>query len=347
MIDNYTVVIPTYEPSDDLYDVIKGIREHFSKVIIVNDGSSEKFDAIFNSLDSLDIIYLKYDENRGKGEALKTAFRYIDEHNYAEGVVTADSDGQHAVKDIIMCAKESMEHKGKLILGVRNFDQENVPKKSEFGNKLTRSILKLFYGIKITDSQTGLRAFSTDVMEVIAKSHGDRFEYETNMLIDAKKNKIQIVEKTIETIYFENNEGTHFNPIVDSLKIYGIFFKYILSSVSSFALDFLMFIIFLSILNKLNVESNIAIPTATVGARIISSLFNYTVNKEIVFKDKSKNSLYRYFSLVVFAMILSSVSVTILNNLFGAVVMMKIIADVAIFLMNYQIQKRWVYRETK
>lgn len=347
MLNKYAVVIPTYEPTEGFYDVIKGIREKFQKVIIVNDGSGSEYDYKFEKVQALGVVYIYCEVNRGKGAALKEAFQYILDKQYADGVITADSDGQHTVSDIILCGEASAKNPDKLILGVRDFDQGNVPKKSEFGNKLTRTILKTFYHLNITDSQTGLRAFSVEVMKKIMLSKGDRFEYETNMLIDVKRDNIDILERKIETIYFENNEGTHFNPIRDSLKIYGIFLKYIASSISSFALDYLLFVVIFTLMNGFDFENVVSITVATISARIISSLFNYSVNKKLVFNDKSKNSIYRYFTLVIFSMLLSNLSVVLLSSVFGAVAAMKLIADGLIFLFNYQVQKYWVYRGGK
>ena len=93
--------------------------------------------------------------NQGKGQALKTAFTYIQEQNIYGTVVTADADGQHKVWDIFRTANKASENPNKLILGVRAFSGK-VPLRSRFGNSLTKALFKLQTGVGVTDTQTGL-----------------------------------------------------------------------------------------------------------------------------------------------------------------------------------------------
>ena len=101
---------------------------------------------------------------------------------------------------------------------------------------LQKFVFKLLYGTSITDTQTGLRGFPNSIIPLMVDIDGERFEYETKMLIEVIDHKVPIDEVTIETIYFDNNAETHFNPIKDSIRIYKVifasFFKFVLSSVS-------------------------------------------------------------------------------------------------------------------
>ena len=246
------ILIPALNPPIQLIDYVKLLLDNGLKdILLVDDGSKEEFKEIFDTIEKFpnaNIKVFKHAKNLGKGRALKNAFNYfLTLPNLAEysGVVTADSDGQHRVEDVIKVAKEVEENPNKLILGCRDFDLEQVPPKSKFGNKITNGAFKLFYGKNISDTQTGLRGFPTAIIKDFLDIVGARFEYETKMLIYCFQKEIEIKEVVIETVYFNDNSETHFNPIIDSLKIYKVtlspFLKYIASAISSFILDILSF----------------------------------------------------------------------------------------------------------
>lgn len=261
------------------------------------------------------------------------------------GIVTVDSDGQHKVEDIKKVAKRLVESQNKLILGSRNFDLSNVPFKSKFGNKITRTIFKFLTGLKVSDTQTGLRGIPTEYIAKLMNVPGERFEFEMNMLMEAKDNDIDIEEETIETVYIEENKSTHFNPLKDSLKIYAIFLKYILSSIISFVVDIVIYKIVFDLL--INHIVNYAIIIATIVARVISSLVNYRINKNTVFKSSNNKSIIKYYILCLIQMIVSAFLVEIIYNLLNRnyEVLIKLIVDSIIFLINFKVQKEWVFRK--
>mgnify|MGYP000850032132 CR=1 FL=1 len=225
--------------------------------------------------------------------------------------------------------------------------------KSKFGNKLTKFVFRLFYGRKITDTQTGLRGFPKDILREMIDIPGERFEYETKMLIHMFEENISIKETTIETIYYDNNAETHFNPIKDSLRIYkvifGSFFKYLISSLSSFIVDIGLFqlILWISLATGFS-RGTVPIIVATVIARIFSSYFNFTINKNFVFNgEKSiRKTIIKYYSLAIVQMILSAILVSaVWHIIFGSETIIKIVVDTILFFVSYQIQRRWVFRK--
>ena len=342
-MDDIIILIPAYKPNEEIMmDFINELVKKFNKVVVVNDGSGSKYDEFFKKIESMNIKILRHDVNKGKGRAIKTGFEYIlKNYNNITGTVTADCDGQHSVEDIIKCANALRKNKNALIVGCRNFDEDHVPTKSKYGNKLTRGIFKVFIGINITDTQSGLRAFGTELMSKFLKTVGERYEYETNMLIDCKTYDIEIKEVTIKTIYIRNNEESHFNPIKDSLRIYKLFFKYILAATSSFILDILLFSIFVRLIN---IENNIMI--STIIARILSSIYNFVVNSRLVFKKQSKTSIIKYLILVIVQMFVSGTSVTIIAKYVKiSSSIIKIFVDTLIFIANFFIQREWVFKK--
>ena len=336
------LVIPSLEPKENFIRILEELSKEFSNIIVVNDGSSEKYDFIFEEIEKMNIIVLKHGINLGKGRALKTAFNYIlSECNDIDIVVTADSDGQHLSKDILKCSSVAIDKPHSLILGVRDFSKKDVPLRSRFGNKITRKIFKYLLGIYISDTQTGLRAFSRNQMKYFITTNGEKFEYETNMLIDNKNSGYEFFEVPIETVYIENNETSHFNPIKDSIQIYKLFVKYIIASISSFIIDISLF--------KIGIGFGATIVQSTIIARIISSLFNYKINRNSVFKTYNKTSLYKYYFLVVIQMFISAYTVKLLNSLYidKNVILIKIFVDIIIFMINYYIQREWVFKEKR
>ena len=351
------IVIPALNPPLDLIKYIEKLRlSGLENILIVDDGSRPEFKNIFGKLrDKKGCQILTHAKNLGKGRALKNAFNYfltmanVEEFN---GIVTADSDGQHRVEDVLSMVSTVSNNPNSLILGCRDFDSENVPPKSKFGNKFTKLVFKLLYGRKITDTQTGLRGFPKEILYEMLEIPGERFEYETKMLIHSFDKSISIKEITIETIYFDGNAETHFNPIKDSLRIYKVifasFFKYLLSSLSSFLVDIGLFQLFLWLSLSVGIHRGAPlILLSTILSRIISSYFNFTMNKNFVFNREKRihKTIVKYYSLAAFQMLLSAAMVTVVWNMFsGSETAIKIVVDTILFLASYQVQRRWVFR---
>ena len=341
-MEDVVILIPAYKPEKEIMrNFLDELTKKFKNIIIVNDGSGTEFNDFFVSLENQGLEVVYHEVNKGKGRAIKTGFEYIlKNHSNILGTITADCDGQHTVEDITKCAEELRKHPEDLIVGCRDFNQEDVPSRSKFGNKLTRTIFKIFIGINITDTQSGLRAFGKNLMNLFLKTEGERYEYETNMLIECKTYDIKIQEVTIKTVYINKNEGSHFNPIKDSIKIYKLFFKYIISAVSSFLLDILLFTLFVNIIK---IDQKILV--ATVFARIISAVYNFVINSKLVFKKGSKSSIVKYIILSIIQMLISGYAVTYIAkfiNINSTVI--KIVVDTIIFLVNFVIQREWVFK---
>lgn len=342
------ILIPCLNPDEKMLNLIKNLRSNeFEHIIVVNDGSVETFDSYFEEAKNVYHCHvLRHHVNLGKGRALKTAFNYIlNTFPNLVGVVTVDADGQHSLEDIIKCSNTLMEHPTDLIMGCRDFDAANIPFRSRFGNIMTRHVFKFLCGVKVTDTQTGLRAIPRNYLKTLMNVSGERFEFEMNMLIDSKQNQVRITEVPIKTIYLEENKSSHFNPLVDSLKIYSVFLKFILSSFASFIIDISFFTLFISILKGMSGLNYIMI--ATVLARIVSSVANFMVNKNTVFnlKENSISTAIKYYCLCIIQMLISGVGVTYLFKVSEMnEVGLKLIVDVLLFLLSFQIQREWVFK---
>ena len=346
------VIIPAYEPPKEFIDYAKKVAGFAKTLVVVNDGSGSEYDGIFKEISAIEnVAYITYETNRGKGYALKEAFRYCAE-TYDEGdvCVTADCDGQHAVEDILKVADAAFADPKTLILGSRDFELANVPKRSKAGNTNIRRMFRLLYGLKLSDTQTGLRGFSVCLAKQFLQVRGERFEYEMEMLIQSQKNGIPITEVPIQTIYPENPEDhvSHFKTFTDSVKVVGVTLKnlnwYILSSILSAILDVLVFHLLASVI--LGDISAVNTLIATVAARITSSILNFTLNKKFVFGGKSNRSIYRYYILWLCQMGASYGLVFLFGNVLGLpLTPVKIVCDLILAFCSYQIQRAWVFKK--
>ena len=346
---NILVVIPSLDPDEKLLNVIRGVQEKgFTDILLVDDGSAEKNQHFFEEGAVLGCTVLHHGVNKGKGRALKTAFEwFLENRKDSLGAVTIDGDDQHLPKDIAACVDVMLrQEKDSLVLGVRDFDLPHVPKKSRFGNKLTSTVFRLFCGLKVSDTQTGLRVFPRSIIPKMTEISGERFEYETNMLLECKQADIPIVEQTIETVYINENETTHFHPIKDSLRVYGIIIRFFISSVLSFVIDQILNILGYNLIFKLFAEGARQFCSSSV-ARVISSLFNFTMNRKAVFKSDAPLMLTmcRYYILWVCQLLTSIGSVFLLSKVLPVKpTIIKPFVDFLLYFVSFRIQQAWVFK---
>lgn len=346
------VIIPSYEPDEKLITLLHALQETGVRhVVVVDDGSGEAYEPLFKQAEAMEhCVVLHHAVNLGKGRALKTAFNHcLRAYADAAGCVTADSDGQHTPADILACARGLYENPETLILGCRDFDAPSVPLRSSFGNKCTRRVFRYLLGLNISDTQTGLRAIPAFFMKELMQVKGERFEYETNMLIETKNLNIPIREVAVETVYIEENRTSHFNPVRDSVRIYLVFGKFLFSSLSSSVLDLLLFQMFCMAFVPFGeaVCGVSYIVAATVCARVISAVYNFLINYRVVFQSKGNLAVTagKYFLLAVCQMLCSAFLVDALYGLTGGTeVLIKMPVDILLFFLSFVIQREFVYR---
>lgn len=194
--------------------------------IIVNDGSGPGYDDIFDHAAEYGMV-LSHTENRGKGAALKTGLAYVQNTQTTPGViVTLDADGQHTAKDAAALCAKAEKRPDTLFLGSRSLrGGTRVPLRSRFGNSITRAVFRLRTGVRVYDTQTGLRAFSSGLIPLMMKIGGDRYEYEISVLLYFADHGMKMEEIPIQTIYIGKNESSHFDAVRDSIRIYRAILK--------------------------------------------------------------------------------------------------------------------------
>lgn len=353
-IENMSVIIPSYQPDEKLPEVVRGLTEKgFRDIILVDDGGGADYAPFFEkALRFPGVTLLTHSENRGKGCALKTAFAYcLRERPACSGVVTVDGDNQHHPDDILACCEKLKERPDHMILGARDFSGREVPLRSRFGNVLTKGVFRFVCGIRITDTQTGLRAIPAALLPAMLEIEGSRYEYETNMLLELKTRGIPCEEVPIRTIYLDENDSSHFNPLKDSIRIYRTIFAFAASSLASSLIDLALFYVCISLLTYMRPDGVWNIVMATAFARVCSSLFNYNMNRRKVFRSGGRNSIMKYYILCALQFAASAGLVSLLSALFPAgslgKTLLKALVDVLLFLVSYQIQREWVFRGEK
>lgn len=346
-----SVILPSYNPTEKLLLTVNELsKTGFDDIIVINDGS-DKTEIFDKAAENSFVTVISHDINRGKGRALKTGFEYFIKNRPNKiGLVTADDDMQHTASDIAACCAE-MEKTGLAVFGARSFKGGEIPPKSRIGNNITSFTLRFLCGIGITDTQTGLRAIPRSYLPCLVKTEGERFEYETNMLLSMKENGLLFKEVSIKTIYADNNAGTHFRPIRDSVKIYAVILKYIASSLAASAIDLLGFTL-LNLLLPKSWDDSLRILVSTAAARAVSSAVNFTVNRRRVFKSKGRidKALLKYYALAVcqaiasyglvyLAALASGTGRSILQTVY------KIIVDTLLFFACFVLQREWVFKD--
>lgn len=342
------IIIPAYKPSIKLKELIQNLQQEWvSKIVCIDDGSGKEFAEIFCEIERIEnVCVLKHAINMGKGRALKTAFNYImNELPDNDMVITVDADGQHTLEAIdkvyhAFCGNNHM------ILGKREFTNTNskkkIPFRSRFGNNLTRWVFNFLCNVNVSDTQTGLRAIPMTILPYLIEVPGERYEYETNCLLWCKDNSIELKEVEIETVYENNNESSHFNPLGDSLKIYKVIFKYLCSSGLSVVVDYAVFF------TLTNYTNNVFL--LTYSGRICSSIINFIINKKVVFKTTGKvwYQGIKYFLLVLLSGTISAIAVSGFQMVISEnLVIAKVIVEIILFFFNFYIQKNFIFAKGK
>lgn len=351
---NVSIIIPSLNPDKKLLEVIHDLLAvGFQDIILINDGSDTAHMDPFRQAQTIpEVTVLTHPCNCGKGRALKTGFSYVLEHRSgSDGVVTVDGDGQHTAKDILACATEMARLKGHLVLGVRDFSNPQVPRHNRWGNRLTCGALRLVCGVRVRDTQTGLRAIPAVHLPALIQTRGERFEYETEMLLETRRLDIPIAQVTIDTVYLEENKSSHFRVVRDSFLIYRMIFRFAISSLGATAIEFLLYSGILLLLES-RTSRELRLLAAYLTARLISSVVNYTVNRKAVFRSSApvSQTIWRYFLLCICQAACSYGLIYLLTELSNAAltgeILWKVPVDVLLFLVSYQIQRRWVFAHT-
>lgn len=341
------LLIPAYCPNESLIRLVKGILDSsenfFSRIVIVDDGSGEKFAYIFSSLAQLPkVTIVKNAINLGKGAALKNGFNYIFTTGKESSVVTADADGQHTPQDILSIARAGLAGGVTLVLGVRKFDG-HIPFRSWVGNQLTRIVYFIITGHRLVDTQTGLRAWPKNLALSSLRLRIDGYDFEMEALIRAKEligEDVNIIQLPISTIYIDNNRYSHFNPVLDSMRIYFVFLRFCGAGLLTAFADNTVFILSYTLNNNI-IRSQIL-------SRLTGGVVSFIMSRQMVFQAKSSCFLQfvKFSSLVIlFGYISYGMIYFLTSNIGMGVISAKILTEFFLFIGSFTIQREFIFRK--
>jgi putative flippase GtrA len=339
------VLIPAYRPTEALRGLVADLAARgFERILVVDDGSGPSCAALFHSLLHYpQVTLLRHESNRGKGEALKTGLQHLlESHPEAGGAVTADADGQHLPEDIERVARRLAECDGAtLVLGTRRFSSA-VPLRSRFGNAVTAAAMRWIAGLRLTDTQTGLRGIPRSLALRLVETETGGYEFELDMLLMAKHAGFSIAEVPIATVYLDGNRSSHFHPLRDSMRIYFVLLRFTLVSLATAAIDNTVFRLMLALMPSW--------PEAQLAARAAALAFQYPAARRAVFHSGQphKRNLPRFLAVAAGHALLSYAAIHWLAQSQGlALLPAKLAVETALFPLNFLLQRDWVFTASR
>lgn len=214
--DRIWCVIPVYNNGRTVKSIADECRLYLNNVLVVDDGSTDT--DILRLFEGTGITVIRHKNNRGKGEAIMTAAKYIAGKD-GLFMITMDADGQHYPKDLKKFIPLLSDYDSSIVIGCRNFDIKNIPKSSRFGRKFANFWLRVETGITIGDCQSGFRAYPVKDL-LMLKLYGSHFDFEAEVLARAAWAGIKLNTVEIDVWYPEPKERVSaFKPVIDNIRI--------------------------------------------------------------------------------------------------------------------------------
>ena len=210
-------LIPTFNNAGTIQDVIRRVHQHVRDIIVVDDGCTDNTKELLLSID-VPITVVSHPRNQGKGRALVSGFRKAMEMGF-DYALTIDADGQHYPEDIPLLIRALEIHPNALIVGSRQFTDENMDKKSKFANRFSNFWFRLQTTIPLPDTQTGMRIYP------LHRLYGlniltSRYEAELELLVFAAWHNVPLIPVPIRVYYPPKEERvSHFQPARDFTRI--------------------------------------------------------------------------------------------------------------------------------
>ena len=235
------------------------------------------------------------------------------------------------------------------VIGSRNFTFGNIPFRSWIGNRWSSLSFALVLGRWLPDTQTGLRAFPVSMLPQILEAPGERYEYEMGVLMKLVRSRLPVKTVPIKTVYEDGNASSHFSPLKDTIRINRLvladFFRFAGVSIASFALDQGLAWGFSAVLHFAGVEKAGVIWASGFAARIVSSVFNFSLNRSFVFKSGCGigSAAWKYALLCLLVIVLSNAGVTALSFAGMPRGAAKFLCDIVLCFVGYGVQSRFVF----
>jgi len=340
-------IVPAYRPGDKLAGLLKECikRDFLECILVVDDGSGPEFASLFESISLLENVFvLHLGVNSGMGGAIKAGIQYAT-WRWPEtiGFAAFDADGQHLPEDIQKVVTEFCSDHSKVVLGVRNFHDPriNIPLRSRFGNRVTEIMFYVLTGKYLADTQTGLRCYPVSIAKECVGIKNSRYEFQMESLLLCVQ-KCAIRQIPIQTVYEDGNKCSHFNPLLDSFRIYMVLLRFVVSSLICSVTDYIVFA-FLFLLSGQMVSSLLV-------SRVCSVSLNFIINRNKVFRAGGdwRIQALGFLLLAVFLFEGSLLGMTWLKQTLGwNPLFSKIVVEVFLFIISFLVQRLWIFSNSK
>ena len=338
-------IIPSYMPDEKLAQTVAGCLqtcEDIQRLVVVDDGSGPEYAEVFDRVGAADerVEVLHLGVNIGTGGAIKVGIQHtIHRYPDATGFAVFDADGQHHPEDVRNVVARFLENPEVFVIGVREYHDPNIeiPLRSRFGNRVTEIVFRLCTGVHLSDTQSGLRCYPRKVAAMCTQIEKSRYEFQLEALILAVENA-PCVQVPIRTIYEENNRRSHFRPILDSLRIYAVFLRFIASSLISFAVDYVVFAVAYLLLGS--------ILYSLVVSRICSCSVNFLINKFSVFRSRGRSAkeAVSFAALAALLFVLSYCGIWFMREwMHVSPLISKILVEATLFVASFAVQRFYVF----
>lgn len=343
---NYAVIVTLYRENRTAIKLCNELYElGADNIVVVNDGCKLSH-GFLTELTSMGCHIVNLQPNIGKGASIREGIRYAHDKLYnIKGYVTIDSDGQHNAEDAMKIMRAMELRPECLILGKRDLKKSKAPFITKLGNKISSVYFKVITGVRCKDTQTGLRGIPSSLYELAMDTKGNRFDFEMNFLTRCADRKVPFYNLNIIANY-DDNENSNFRLVRDTYLIYKTPLKFATASVGCTIIDLALFTVFTYLLPS-TLMWNVAL--ATLLSRIISGLINFLINRKMIFKNdaNARRQLVRYIVLFCCIMCASTVIVSLLSHIPIPVTLTKAVIDMLLWTVNYTVQRKWVFKESK
>lgn len=218
--DNTIVLIPSFNEARTIGAIVRSLVGAGLSVLVIDDGSTDNTER--QALDNGAMV-IRHKTNLGKGVSVRSGLKDIlDKMNY-EWIVMMDGDGQHHPEDVPALMEATRENDADIVIGNRMGQTHNMPSVRYLTNKFTSWVLSKMCGQSVPDSQCGFRLMRADALRGL-KLESDKYDIESEMIIQAASNGLKISSAPVQTIYGE--ESSSINPVRDTIKFFKLISKH-------------------------------------------------------------------------------------------------------------------------
>lgn len=347
---SHAVIIPVYKEDQCTLDLCAKLKslgaEH---IVIVNDGCTQK-SSFFNELISMGCHIVSIKKRSGKGISLRAGFEFAEKNLYnISGFITADADGQHKAEDIMRVSRALELRPDSLIIGCRDVKKSKLTLLRKIGKSFSQAYFKIITGIYCKDTLSGLRGIPATLYNALMNTDGDKFDYEMNFLTKCADLKIPFFNVNIIAMPVEKGAKASYRPVRDTYLIYRTPLRFATASIGCTAVDLALFALFNLLMFSNGLLEQFSVALATLFARIVSGSINFLINRKMIFGNNGKTGkqAMRFIILFFCIMCASSIIVTLLSFLPVPTVIVKAIVDLLLWTVNYTVQRKWVFKESK